>query len=230
MGHTSIMNNILVAGVVVLTAAGCATSQKPISDIDYAPVRAVSSKPLPMVTGSIYRTGYEVALFEDTKARNIGDIITVVLQENTNARKSATTNTKKESELDLPIPTLFGKGVTHRGNNLLQMDVEADRSFKGEGDSSQSNSLSGRLSVIVSEILPNGNFMIKGEKLLTLNQGVEHVKLSGIIRPEDIAPDNTVQSAKIANAKIIYGGEGVVAESNTKGWLQRLVDGPYWPF
>ena len=230
MKQVSLIHNLSLTGLLILAITGCATSQKPVADKDYAPVRAISSKPLPIATGSIYHSGYEVALFEDTKARNVGDIITVVLQENTNASKSAKTNTKKESEIDFPVPTVIGKGITHRGDNLLEMDVEADRTFKGEGDSTQSNSLTGRLSVIVHEVLPNGNFMIRGEKLLTLNQGVEHIRLSGIIRPDDIAPDNTVLSSKIANAKIIYGGEGVIAESNTKGWLQRFFDGPYWPF
>ena len=218
------------ATVVSILLTGCATSQKPIEDPDYAPVRAVSSRPLPIETGSIYRSGFEVALFEDTKARNIGDILTVYLQENTNATKRASTNTKKETELGLPTPTIMGKGVTNNGENLLEFDVQADRSFKGEGDSSQSNSLNGTISVTVSEILPNGNLLIRGEKLLTLNQGVEHIRISGMIRPVDIGPDNTIASSKIANAKIIYGGEGVLAETNTKGWFQRLVDGPWWPF
>lgn len=221
---------ILLASVIPVMLTGCATTQVPDSDPDYAPVRAVSSQPLPIQTGSIFRSGYEVALFEDTKARNIGDILTVFLQENTNATKRASTNTKKESELGLPAPTIMGKGITNKGDNLLEFDVQADRSFKGEGDSSQSNSLTGTISVTVSEVLPNGNLMIRGEKLLTLNQGVEHIRISGMIRPDDIGPDNTIPSAKIANAKIIYGGEGVLAESNTKGWLQRIVDGPWWPF
>lgn len=218
------------AAFISIVLTGCATSQKPIPDSDYAPVRAVSSQPLPIETGSIFRTGYEVALFEDTKARNVGDILTIFLQENTNATKRASTNTKKESDLGLPNPTIMGKGITNGGENLLEFDIQADRSFKGEGDSSQSNSLSGTISVTVAEVLPNGNLMIRGEKLLTLNQGVEHIRISGMIRPDDIGPDNTIPSSKIANAKIIYGGEGVLAESNTKGWLQKFVDGPWWPF
>jgi flagellar L-ring protein precursor FlgH len=223
-----------VTGLLLMLLAvfisGCATSPVPVSDPDFAPVRPVDSKPLPIETGSIYRSGYEVALFEDTKARQVGDILTVVLQESTNASKKAATNTTKESDIGLAAPTVFGKGITNNGNDILSMDVAADRSFKGEGDTSQSNSLTGTISVTVAEILPNGNLMIRGEKLLTLNQGVEHIRLSGMVRPDDISPENMVPSSKIANARIMYGGQGAVAESNTKGWLQRFVDGPWWPF
>ena len=221
--------SLLLLTVAVL-ASGCATSPKPVSDPDYAPVRPVDSRPLPIQTGSIYRSGYEVALFEDSKARQVGDILTVVLQESTNASKKAATNTTKESDIALDSPTLFGKGITKNGIDVLNLGVTADRSFKGEGDTTQSNSLTGTISVTVSEILPNGNLMIRGEKLLTLNQGVEHIRLSGMVRPQDISPDNLVPSSKIADARIIYGGQGAIAESNAKGWLQRFVDGPWWPF
>lgn len=225
-----ILKTIIPVYILTLTLTGCATSQKPVSDPDYAPVRAVSSQPLPVHTGSIFRTGYEIALFEDTKARQVGDILTVTLQENTNASKKASTNTTKESDATLGGVTFMGKGVTNNGRNMLDFGLAADRSFKGEGDSSQSNSLNGKITVTVSEVLPNGNLMIRGEKLLTLNQGVEHIRISGIIRTDDISPDNTIHSSKIANAKIIYGGEGVIAETNSKGWLQRVFDSSFWPF
>ena len=224
------MGASLLILMAALLAGGCATSQTPIADPDFAPVRPVESQPLPMRTGSIYRSGYEVSLFEDSKARQVGDILTVMLQESTNATNKAATNTKKEAGVTLDSPIVFGKGITKNGTDLLNVGVSADRSFKGEGDTSQSNSLSGTISVTVSEILPNGNMMIRGEKLLTLNQGVEHIRLSGIVRPQDISPDNIVASSKIANAQIIYGGQGTLAETNTKGWLQRFVDGSWWPF
>lgn len=224
------MRTYSVLLLMTLMATGCATSQMPVSDPNFSPVRPVESQPLPIQTGAIYRSGYNVSLFEDSKARHVGDILTVVLQESTNATNKAATNTKKEAGASLDAPTIFGSGVTKGGTPLLSVGVNADRSFKGEGDTSQSNSLTGTISVTVSEILPNGNLMIRGEKLITLNQGVEHIRLSGIVRPDDVSPTNMVASSKVANARIIYGGQGTIAETNTKGWFERFIDGNWWPF
>lgn len=215
------------ASVFFLTAC---VSPTPVSDPAFSVVRAVASEPLPNNDGAIYKSGYEVTLFEDTKARRVGDIITVILSENTNAFKKASTNTTKDVQAVLGEPMFLGRGITGAGVALFGGALDGERSFKGAGDTSQSNLLRGTISVVVSEVLPNGNLMIRGEKLLTLNQGVEHIRLSGIVRPDDITPDNTVQSTKIANAMIIYGGQGAIAESNSKGWLQRIFDGPWWPF
>jgi flagellar L-ring protein precursor FlgH len=216
--------------ILSLLIVGCATSPVPKPDPAFSAVRAVSSDPLPIMDGAIYRNGYQVSLFEDSKAKKVGDIITVMLLENTNATKKASTNTTKDSSVDLTAPSFLGKGITRHGVDLFAGSASGERSFKGEGDTAQSNTLRGTISVVVSEILPNGNLQIRGEKLMTLSQGVEHIRLSGIVRPDDIEPNNTIQSAKIANSKIIYGGQGAIAESNTKGWLQRFFDGPWWPF
>jgi flagellar L-ring protein precursor FlgH len=112
----------------------------------------------------------------------------------------------------------------------LQTELVAAREFKGEGDSTQSNSLTGTISVTVSEVLSNGNLVVRGEKLITLNTGSEHIRLSGIVRPDDVTPDNTIRSSQIANARIVYGGNGPVADVNKKGWLQQIVDSPWFPF
>lgn len=216
--------------ILVLSLSACAVSQKPAFDPEFSSVRPVQSKPLPVADGTIYRAGYNLALFEDKKARKVGDLITVVLQETTSATKKASTTTAKSSTIDLPAPTIFGRGVTRNGTSILNGSVDTSRDFTGEGDSSQSNTLYGTITVTVAEVMPNGNLQIRGEKLMTLNQGVEHIRLSGIVRSQDIAPDNTIKSSQIANAKIIYGGDGVIAESNTKGWLQRFFDSNWWPF
>ncbi|HEC20398.1 MAG TPA: flagellar basal body L-ring protein FlgH [Gammaproteobacteria bacterium] len=223
------IKSLLFSGLL-LGSAGCSTTHHAVSDPEYAPVRPLSVKPLPVSDGSIYRAGFGVALFEDTKAVHVGDIITIILREQTNASKKASTTTAKESAVDMATPTLFGAGVKYRGQDILSASIDAKRDFKGEGDSTQSNSLTGQISVTVADVLPNGNLVVRGEKLLTLNQGSEHIRISGIVRPTDISPDNTVLSSQVANARIIYGGQGVLAEANSKGWLQRLFDGSWWPF
>jgi flagellar L-ring protein precursor FlgH len=207
----------------------CSTTQ-PGSDPEFASVRPVSTQPLPIDTGSIYKSGYGIKLFEDNKANKVGDILTVVLSEKTNASKKAHTKTVKDSDVGVDAPLILGKGVTHNGIPILQTELVASREFKGEGDSTQSNSLTGTISVTVAEVLSNGNLVVRGEKLITLNTGSEHIRLSGIVRPEDVTPANTIRSSQIANAKIVYGGNGPVADVNKKGWLQQIVDSPWFPF
>ncbi len=216
--------------VVLLLVSACSTTHQAVSDPEYAPVRPVNAQPLPVSDGAIYKAGFSLALFEDTKAHRVGDIITVILQEKTNASKKASTNTAKDAAVTIAAPTLFGRGVSYGGDAVLSATIDAERDFQGEGDSTQSNSLSGEITVTVAEVYVNGNMLIRGEKLLTLNQGSEHVRISGIIRPIDITPSNTVLSSQVANAKIIYGGQGVLADANTKGWLQRIFDSNWWPF
>ncbi len=222
--------HFLLPAVMLLLISACSTTHQAVSDPEYAPVRPVNARPLPISNGAIYKAGFSLALFEDTKAHRVGDIITVILQERTNASKKASTNTAKNAAVTVGAPTLFGRGVAYGGDAILNTTIDAERDFQGEGDSTQSNSLSGEITVTIAEVYVNGNMLIRGEKLLTLNQGSEHVRISGIIRPVDITPSNTVLSSQVANAKIIYGGQGVLADANTKGWLQRVFDSNWWPF
>ncbi len=216
---------------ILLLLAGCATPvHEPVSDPRFSAVRPVMSMPIPINDGAIYKAGFERALFEDSTAHRVGDVLTIVLQEKTNASKKASTSTKKDAAVDLSTPTVFGAPVRYAGKDILSASVAAKRDFGGEGDSTQSNSLTGSITVTVAEVFPNGNLLVRGEKLLTLNQGSEHVRISGIIRQVDIRPDNTVKSSQVADARIVYGGQGVLAEANGKGWMQRVFDGPWWPF
>jgi len=221
--------SVLVA-VISFVTVGCSTTHTAVSDPEYSPIRPMNVKPLPVNDGAIYKAGFDISLFQDTKAHRIGDIITIILQEKTNASKSASTTTDKESDVTIEAPIILGKPVTHNGRDILSATIDAEREFTGEGDSSQSNSLTGQISVTVVDVFPNGNLMIRGEKLLTLNQGSEHVRISGIVRATDVTPTNTVLSTQVANARIVYGGQGVLAEANSKGWIHRVLDSNWWPF
>jgi flagellar L-ring protein precursor FlgH len=110
------------------------------------------------------------------------------------------------------------------------MDLSGSRSFEGEADASQSNSLSGAITVTIADVLPNGNLVVRGEKWLTLNQGEEFIQVSGIVRPQDVTTANTVLSTQIADARITYSGKGTLADSNRMGWLARFFNSPVWPF
>jgi len=212
----------------------------PMRDPDYAAARPEAPAAVAQPSGGIYQVASGVALFEDQRARRVGDIITVRLVESTNASKSASTTTKKESELSLSNPTVLGTNVQFdvaRGAPLAQTtnlnlgtSVDNSSQFKGDAGSSQKNSLSGNITVTVTEVLPNGNLVVRGEKVLAINQGHEYVRLAGIVRPQDILPDNSVLSTQVADAHILYGGEGTLAEANSVGWITRFFQSPWWPF
>lgn len=219
---------LLVSVALMATLAAC--SNVPYRDAGYAPAFPVAAQPPQPSNGAIYQAGYSKNMFEDARARSVGDLITVILTEETDAQKTASTSTAKDNSIELGAPSIFGQSVTHNGNEVLSASVGTATEFTGDGSSSQSNSLTGNITVFVSNVLPNGNLVIRGEKRLTLNQGDEYIRLSGIVRPEDVSPENTVESTKVANAEILYSGNGAVADSNRQGWLSRFFNSPLWPF
>ena len=139
------------------------------------------------------------------------------------------TSIDKSSSKTIENPVLGGAARSIAGYDL-EFDLGSGSEFSGESTSNQSNSLSGEVTVTVAEVLPNGNLYIQGEKWINLNQGDEYIRLRGIVRPADISSGNTVNSARIADARISYSGTGAVAEANVKGWLSRLFDSPIFPF
>lgn len=204
--------------------------QEALKKPDYQPAMPIVIEKTATSNGSIYHSSNNRFLFEDLKARRVGDLITVILEEQTNAAKTASTNTNKDSSIEIPGPTILGLPVTKNGRSLLNASATSNTKFSGSGDSSQSNSLSGNITVTVSQVLPNGNMFVKGQKLLTLNNGSEVVQISGIVRALDVTPENTVVSTQIANANITYSGQGAVADSNKIGWVTRFFNSGLWPF
>ena len=212
--------------LLLMLLSGCSTvPQKDTAD--YAPTLPRSYDQERAASGSIYHDGSARLLFEDVKAHNVGDLVTIVLTESTNASKSASTNTTKESTIEAEVPTIFG---TMKGKDIFNQEIGMNRDFAGSGDSSQSNSLTGTLTVTVAEVYPNGNLLVRGQKRVWLNQGEEFVQVRGIVRPSDISADNTVLSTRVADAQITYSGRGAVADSNAAGWLSRFFQSPIWPF
>jgi flagellar L-ring protein precursor FlgH len=216
-----------VAALAVL-AGGCASFGRDAGPPE-PPLPETAVEP-PYGNGAIYQAGYDVPLFENATARRVGDILTIRLVENTNASKSASTSTAKSTSVTLPGPTVAGRPVTIKGTEILSGGVENDSSFDGEGSSRQSNRLSGDITVTVARRLPNGTLLVRGEKWITINQGRELVRLSGLVRQIDIEPDNTVPSSKVANAAITYAGKGALADANAPGWLARFFMSPKLPF
>ncbi len=223
----SAVRRSLFTAIVVCTMAGCVSAPP---EPDYS---ATWPEPPPVATqgnGAIYQAGTDIALFENSVARRVGDTLTIRLNESTNASKSSSTTTKKSTSADLPGPIIAGRPVTHNGTEILSMSVENETEFDGQGASSQSNRLQGDITVTVAQRLPNGNLLVRGQKWIAINQGKEYVRIQGIVRPIDIDPDNSVSSLRVADAQISYGAKGALADANTPGILARFFNLPWMPF
>jgi len=224
---------LLSIGLLVAVTTGCSNtielSKALPDDPDFAPILPEEEEQLVVPSGSLFKANYVNNIYSDSKAHRIGDIISVILSEKTQAKKNAKTELKKENEYNLGAVTgLGGQAVTLNGQ-ALQAGFEQDSAFKGDSKSDQGNSLSGNISVHVLRVLQNGNLMIRGEKWITLNNGDEYIRLTGVIRSKDINSNNTVLSSKIANARIQYAGTGTFADMNEQGWLSSFFSSTWWP-
>jgi flagellar L-ring protein FlgH len=219
---------ILLSCILPLLLTGCINAAiiKP-GDPRYAPITPSSLMPAPPSEGSIYQANYGATLWEDQRARRVGDILTVVLQENTSSSKTLDSSVKKKDKNALGVTDVFGYKPP---NGRLDANTENNRAFSGSSDADQKNSLSGRITVTVSEVLPNGVLVVRGEKWMTLSQGEEYIRIEGMVRPADILPDNTLLSTRIADARITYSGKGTLASAGSMGWLSRFFVSDWWPF
>jgi len=217
---------------LALFASGCASIEQAKTlpdDPDFAPILPEMEETSIIPTGSLFKTNYVNNIYSDSKAHRVGDIISVILSESTQAQKNAKTELKKENSAQLdPIIGLGGAAVNFK-NDALQFGFKQGSDFKGDSKTNQGNSLSGNISVHVLRVLPNGNLMIRGEKWMSLNNGDEYIRLTGIIRAQDISSGNTIISSKIANARIQYAGTGTFADTQEQGWLSKFFSSGWWP-
>lgn len=224
---------IIFVMICLVTLSACVIHQpaQP-NDPYYAPVLRTDPAAAKPINGSLYRENANLSLFDDGKASHVGDIITVVLQERTSSSKTSNVEITKESDVNM-APTGAGtvlNSLPSLGEYGLNSNFTGDREFTGEAAADQSNRLTGNISVTVVDVYPNGTLVIRGEKWITLNRGQEFIRISGLVRPEDVTPDNTIASTKIANARIAYSGTGELADSQQIGWLARFFNSAIWPF
>lgn len=224
------MKNVFILSVIALS--GCASMEGPSPDDPrFAAVLPDIPALEPGTPGSLYNVSSANYLFEDRKATRVGDVITIKLVENMQAQKKADTKIKKDDKVDIAPPLVLGTNPSLKnGQFTFETEIDSKRDFKAESDSKQSNSLSGTVTVMVTNVLPNGYLVVRGDKWVTINTGQEFVRVTGIVRPEDVAPDNSVLSTRVANARIAYSGTGQMAEANKKGWLSRFFGSEWWPF
>lgn len=196
----------------------------------YAPTKPQPEEVSHRYNGAIYQQGMTVGMFDNRTAKQKGDILTIELVESASTSATSSTSTRKENSVDLPSPTVAGDTVTSDGKEVLNNQFEGGRDFSGSGDTSQSHNLSGKITVTVAEVLPNRNLVVRGQKLLNINQANEFIRISGIVRPEDIKPDNTVVSNRLANAHIIYGDSSTMSSANTMGPLGKFFNSAAYPY
>jgi len=224
-----------------LWLSACSSPTLPKDEASYAPPVPVAPLPAAQTGGAIWQDGFASNLYSDRKAYRVGDLITVNLSEHTQASKRAGSQIQKDANANIGLSSLFGANLSIRnpgdkanplqGERLgLNSEFNATRSSKGNAQAGQSNSLFGSITVSVTDVLPGGTLLVRGEKWLTLNTGDELVRISGRIRSDDIGTDNSVLSTRIADAKITYSGTGSFADASRPGWLQRFFMSPLWPF
>lgn len=219
-----------VASLAALT--GCGTLQTALQEPaqpDFTPVYPVARETPRMATGSIYQQGTGDTLLGRARRFQAGDVITVILRESAQAGNSVNSSLNRKGENDV-IPSglsakLGSQSLKLKGLNLNSGEIKSE----GKGAADQSATLDGEVTVTVVEVLSNGNLMVRGEKLMNFTQGSEVLQVSGVIRPDDVSPNNTVQSRRLANARFAYQASGDVATAGRAGWGTRALM-KIWPF
>jgi flagellar L-ring protein precursor FlgH len=212
---------IAAVSLIALAASPLEAAKKNKRDVErdyYTPT--IAPPAAPPANGSIFQAsmGY-TPLTSGARATAVGDIVTIVLVERTQASKSTSADTARNGSIGLTPPTT---GILSKLFSASDVAAGGQNSFTGKGAASQSNALTGEITVTVAQVYPNGTMLVKGEKALTLNRGDEFIQISGLVRQADIAPDNRIASTRVADAKIIYKGKGEIANASRQGWLQRF--------
>ena len=224
----------VLAGVLFVSAlGGCASTEPEVNSLapspDFAPVFPLASDRPKMATGGIYGNSQNDAWFGRGRNYQIGDIITVLLNESTQSARTQNSDVSrvtKNTALPSGLSTKLGSlSPVLNGLDLSQGTVNST----GTGKAGQQASLQGSIAVTVVEILSNGNLMVRGEKKLGLAEGTEVIQVAGVIRPQDIGPNGTVNSLRLANAQIAYRGVGDLANASKVGWGTTALH-KFWPF
>jgi flagellar L-ring protein precursor FlgH len=209
----------LAAVIGALGLGACAVNQPPIVH------QPMSVRPQPPVAhvpagGAIYRADAHRPLFEDHKARLVGDLLTIQLSERTAASKSSGSSAEREGDVSFAVPVV--SGVPGKSFQGAELSANSATTFDGSGSASAENDFTGTITVTVIDVYPNGNLLISGEKQIAMSQGTEFIRFSGVVDPAMIRVGNTVMSTQVADARIEYRANGYIDEAQTMGWLSRF--------
>ena len=216
------MKRQALGAISVLLLSGCASIYTTPPTVVHQPMtmRPEARTQMAPANGSIYQAAQLRPLFEDRRARLVGDTLTINLVERNTAQKRANSSATRDSDVTGGITAASKVPLSGLAGMDLQAGVKSD--FEGTGASAANNVFNGTITVTVIEVYPNGNLLVSGEKQMAINQGNEFIRFSGVINPNTVTAANTVQSTQVADARIEYKGSGYIDESNTMGWLQRF--------
>jgi flagellar L-ring protein precursor FlgH len=223
---------LALLGIVVLS--GCSTAPERMQKFSYEPYYPIHApqKTTPK-NGSLYQGARSMTLFDDTRAHSVGDIITINLIESFKAKKKDESKYSRSNDVNGGDVRLFGRTdaqiLSEAAGLFNPLSITGSKTaFQGKSDVKQDSSITGKIAVMVTEVLPNGNLVVRGEKWITVSDGEEVVRFAGIIRPQDIQPDNTIDSTKVADVRLIYKDTGyagdVARPSAVNKWFTK-----YWP-
>ena len=222
------MNNSKVLGLALFSAAllsGCSATPERVQNMTFEPSFPLNiPQQVETQNGSLYQVG-AMTLFNDSRAHRIGDIITIALTESFDAKKKDEAKYDKSNSQDFGISTplnVFGQ------TKDIGIGYGSTGAFAGKSDVKQNSSMTGSIAVTVVEVISNGNLIVRGEKRLTIHEGDELIQFAGIIRPQDIRPDNTIDSTKVADVRLVYKDVGISGDTNRPSALTQWMN-KYWP-
>ncbi|MBN2864646.1 MAG: flagellar basal body L-ring protein FlgH [Thiotrichales bacterium] len=222
------IKNAKLIGLAVLSSvllSGCSSTPERIQNMTFEPSFPLNiPQQVETQNGSLYQVG-AMTLFNDSRAHRIGDIITIALTESFDAKKKDEAKYDKSNSQDFGVSVplnVFGQ------TQNLGVGYGSTGKFAGKSDVKQNSSMSGSIAVTVVEVISNGNLIVRGEKRLTIHEGDELIQFAGIIRPQDIRPDNTIDSTKVADVRLVYKDVGVSGDTNRPSALTQWMN-KYWP-
>lgn len=219
-GEEKNMHSAIYTVLAAAALAGCVTSTPPTAVHQPMSARPAARNEILPSNGAIYQASHVRPLFEDRRARFVGDTISINIVEKTQAAKKSNTGVERSQDLEVSVPTLFKvPGKSFQGLNI---EANHDSKFSGKGESAANNTFTGTITCTVIEVLPNGNLLVSGEKLVAINQGEEFIRFSGVVNPAHITAANIVTSTQVADARIEYKANGAIDSAQVMGWLARF--------
>jgi len=228
-------STVALMGLITLLLPACMPSAYSVThDENARVVEQTLDNPLPDASGTGSLWADSGSMFTDAKARRVGDLITILVSEKTNATRSLGTTKSKKSSHNTSLAAAFGYETSLATKNPnfkpgTALDISDQKSFDGSGSTNNSDVLTASVTSVITHLYPNGNMKVMGRRQVTINHQPQALTFSGIVRPNDIAPDNTVSSSRVAQAVISYGGGGELAAMAQEGWLAKALD-QIWPF
>jgi len=207
---------LIAAGLL----AGCVTTAPPTSVHQPMTARPEAKSASAPLNGAIYNLASTRPLFEDRRARFVGDTITITIAEKTNASKKGSVTANRTQTVEAAVPTIIG--LPFKGAQGTTLSASDSNNFTGKGENTSSNDFTGTITVTVIEVISNGNLLVSGEKQIGLKDGEEFVRFSGVVNPINITSTNTVQSTQVADARIEFKANGFIDTAQVMGWLGKF--------